>query len=251
MKQKHVAALLAITLGLFGTHRFYLGQRFVGALYFLAFWSGLGLTIEDRNPIVMLLPVLVSLVDCAVFFAMPKEDFDKRYNREALGTREAFSTPNPTTTYENQFYSEFKAEGIRHFRAGNYADAIGAFQGALELSPQDPAICFNLSCCYSMLGESDQGMHYLHEAIDHGFEDLDKINTHPALEFLRNQPAFQNLTMDPLTVDTIPTAFPAPPSPTPEIPVQEPLLKLEDLKNRGILTEEEFEMQRVKLLQAK
>lgn len=251
MKQKHIAALLAITLGLFGTHRFYLGQRFVGALYFLAFWAGLGLTIEESNPVIMLLPIFVSLVDCAVFFAMPKEDFDKRYNRDASVTNEVFSAPTSSATYGKQFFSDFKAEGIQHFRAGDYTGAIAAFHGALELSPKDPAICFNLACCYSILGEPTRGIYYLNEALDNGFEDLDKINTHPALEFLRQQQAFQNLNIDVATVDTTLEEASAPPSATPEIPLQEPLLKLEDLKNRGILTEEEFEMQRIKMLQAK
>ena len=81
MKNKNVAGALAIFFGIFGTHRFYLGQRFLGALYFFLFWAGLAITIEENNPIVMFLPALISLVDSIVFFAMPWEDFDRRYNK--------------------------------------------------------------------------------------------------------------------------------------------------------------------------
>lgn len=239
MKQKQVAGLLAITLGIFGTHRFYLGQRFLGVVYFLLFWGGLAATIEDGNPIIMLLPVFISLVDCAVFFAMPGRDFDNRYNRHVVDTQESYAPSIDLPNQSRKSFAAWKAEGIRHFRAHHFEDAAEAFLHALKMSPKDPAICFNLACCYSMLQQSQEGFHYLNTALDYGFEDIDKIQNHPALAFLRQHPEF------PLQ-DTA-QQKPATPVIEEEPEKPEPILQLEELKNRGILTEAEFQTQLEKM----
>ncbi|HKL73746.1 MAG TPA: TM2 domain-containing protein, partial [Clostridia bacterium] len=41
MKNKYIAALLAIFLGLFGVHKFYLGQKTAGIVYLIFFWTGI------------------------------------------------------------------------------------------------------------------------------------------------------------------------------------------------------------------
>jgi TM2 domain-containing membrane protein YozV len=251
MKQKHIAGILAISLGLFGTHRFYLGQRFLGAVYFILFWGGLGITIRTGMPIVMLLPIFISIVDFAVFLAMPKRDFDKRYNRDAFEANESFAGSTVSPVNEDHFFHEYKSAGIEHFRARKFSEATSAFLSALEFRPKDPAICFNLACCYSLLEDSERGLQFLGKALDFGFEDLDKLEAHPALEYLRQQPAFQNLFFPSRNEETtIPTEIASVPTES-ENPLKEPLLKLEDLKNRGILTAEEFELQRTKMLQAR
>lgn len=239
MKQKHVAGLLAITLGIFGTHRFYLGQRFLGVVYFLLFWGGLGITIEERNPIMMLLPVFISVVDCAVFFAMPRRDFDNRYNRELLKQEETYTHSIDAPTQNSNNFAAWKSEGIHFFRAHQFEAAAEAFLQALALSPKDPAICFNLACCYSKLHQAREGFHYLNAALDYGFEDIDKVQKHPALEFLRQHPEFplqitaQEKTIAPIVEE--------------ESEKPEPILQLEDLRNRGILTEAEFQTQLEKM----
>lgn len=263
MKNKNVAGVLAILTGIFGTHRFYLGQRFLGALYFFLFWAGLAVTIEEGNPIIMLLPALISVVDSIVFFAMPWEDFDRRYNKAYFKQQQqepprmipVAATPTPAPHISK--FDALKKEGIRKFRATQYAGAIADFLEALRIRENDPAIAFNLACCYSMLGQHVPGLYYMEMAVNNGFDDEQKIFTHQALLNLRLQPEFDAFARR----FQAPTAQAAPPPAAPTSPAEEfldlniqesveipePLLKLEDLKNRGILTEEEFELQKQKM----
>lgn len=267
MKNKNVAGVLALLTGIFGTHRFYLGQRFLGALYFLLFWAGLALTIEEGNPIIMLLPVLISVVDSIVFFTMPWEDFDRRYNKAYFKQNQraqepprmipVAATPPPPAPRVSKF-DLHKKEGIRKFRANQYAAAIADFLEALRIRENDPAMAFNLACCYSMLGQHVPGLYYLELAMNNGFDDEQKIFSHQALLNLRLRPEFEDFTRRFLLPqsEAQPLVFPEQPEPDAFLDLQvqesveipEPLLKLEDLKNRGILTEEEFEMQKQKML---
>ncbi|MBX2928742.1 MAG: NINE protein [Saprospiraceae bacterium] len=267
MKNKNVAGVLALIVGIFGTHRFYLGQRFLGVLYFFAFWAGLGLTIEEGNPILMLLPALISLVDGIVFFAMPWEDFDRRYNKAYFKQQNAraieersFSVPvEEEAPPRISKFEHHKREGIRKFRSHDFAGAVADFLEAQTVRPKDPAISFNLACCYSMLEQSVPAFYYLETSLANGFDNVEKIHQHPALAFLRMQHEFAKYTRreEPLS----PPPPPPPPPPTREQEVQdffdlnvqedveipEPLIKLEDLLNRGILTPEEFEAQKEKM----
>ncbi len=260
MKNKNVAGILALFFGIFGTHRFYLGQRFLGAVYFLLFWGGLGITIEEGFPLFMLLPVFISIVDSIVFFAMPWSDFDRRYNKAYFRQQEerqleerSFSIPVQETQRPLPRFEHHKKEGIRKFRAHDYPAAVADFLEALRIREDDPAICFNLACCYSMLGQSGPGFYYLQQALANGFEDLDIIKTHKALDYLRKQPQFEEYlprkaappVEEVKTVNAAEEFLDLNLHDNVEIP--EPLLKLEDLKNRGILTEEEFEEQKQKM----
>jgi TM2 domain-containing membrane protein YozV len=64
-KSKLAAGLLAIFLGGFGIHRFYLGQWW-GVFYLLLFWA--------------MLPGLISLIEGIVFLVTNQESWDKRHN---------------------------------------------------------------------------------------------------------------------------------------------------------------------------
>lgn len=259
MKNKNVAGVLALLAGVFGTHRFYLGQRFLGAIYFLMFFGGITMALQGEPPIPIILAALLSLVDSIVFFAMPWEDFDKRYNKawfkkqQQEGPRElpAYTPTQEPVSWSSQFDFN-KKEGIRKFRAYEFTGAVSNFLEALRINEEDPATCFNLACCYSMLEQTGPAFYYLEQAVAFGFEHEEKIRTHKALANMRAQPEFE---------DFIKKHFPAPEAEpiaealeelldlnTQEEPeITEPLLQLENLKNRGILTEEEYEMQKERL----
>lgn len=64
-KSKLAAGHLAIFLGGFGIHRFYLGQWW-GVFYLLLFWT--------------MLPGLISLIEGIVFLLTNQESWDKRHN---------------------------------------------------------------------------------------------------------------------------------------------------------------------------
>ena len=64
-KSKVLAALLALFLGSFGVHRFYLGQWW-GLFYLLLCWTGI--------------PTLVSFVETIVFLLSNQQKWDNKYN---------------------------------------------------------------------------------------------------------------------------------------------------------------------------
>lgn len=66
MKNKFIAALLAILVGGIGTHRFYLGQWKLGLVYFLLSWT--------------LVPLITGIIDGIIFLIMSNEKFNQKYN---------------------------------------------------------------------------------------------------------------------------------------------------------------------------
>ncbi|WP_414499769.1 NINE protein [Zymobacter sp. IVIA_12111.31 C1] len=66
-KNRIVAAVLAFWLGIFGAHRFYLGNPIMAIFYILFFWT--------------LIPSFVALGEGIYFLCMDPQRFDEKYNR--------------------------------------------------------------------------------------------------------------------------------------------------------------------------
>lgn len=66
-KDKVAAGFLAIFLGSFGIHKFYLGKTLQGVLYLLFCWT--------------YIPLLLGLIDGIVLFVTPKEKFIQKYGK--------------------------------------------------------------------------------------------------------------------------------------------------------------------------
>ncbi|WP_372887662.1 NINE protein [Psychrobacter sp.] len=64
-KSKGVAALLALFLGGFGIHKFYLGQTLWGVLYLLFFWT--------------FIPAIISFFEAIILLFMNETEFNKRF----------------------------------------------------------------------------------------------------------------------------------------------------------------------------
>ena len=75
-KSKLAAGLLAILLGDFGIHKFYLGQVWLGVLYLVFFWT--------------LIPGLLGLIEGIFFLTMSDEQFLSRYGTPELAAKHLF-----------------------------------------------------------------------------------------------------------------------------------------------------------------
>jgi Predicted membrane protein len=64
-KNKVVAALLAIFLGSFGIHHFYLGNTMIGVIYLLFFWTAV--------------PGIIGFVEGIIYLTMSDERFYEKY----------------------------------------------------------------------------------------------------------------------------------------------------------------------------
>ncbi len=273
MKSKFVAATLAFFLGMFGTHRFYLGQRFVGVLYAFAFFVTIMITVEEGVPAIAF-PAILALVDSVLFGVMPKEEFDERYNRKYIRQQRRRQerpdydrTPRQTPTPHKATLSELKRSGIEKFRDYNFEGAIDDFLQALEIEPNDPATHFNLACSYSILEDQIAAFEHLDLAVANGFNQFDKIKNHDALSFIRTQSKFDEFVKNNYRLpesdepeekfqlkEEKPISTPEEKAKAEEILTLEDelldqIIKLGQLRDKGILTEDEFMAQKQKILE--
>ena len=299
MKDKYIAAILAFFFGVFGVHRFYLGQKGLGILYLILFFTGISM--------------LLGLIDSIVFLSMDRDDFDMKYNsqrmypdhrrydtdfsreerrnnyrtqertlrqqrrierRENIRQRpQAQAQPRPIRPHAQQGTTPdrrnnpFKISGIQKYKEFDYEGAIEDFKKALAIHPTDVAVHFNLACSYSLNEEKENAFFHLSKTVELGFVDFKKIQEHDALAYLRIQDEFDAFKQKGYRLN--------PPSPPqlPETPVvekekeesapapepKEDLLsknsvlldqikRLGELREKGLLTNDEFEAQKKKLL---
>lgn len=268
MKDKNVAGILALFFGWLGIHRFYLGQIGLGILYMFFFWVSW----------------IIALIDAIAFFAMDKVEFDEKYNREVFHqrqnrydrrtqdrrerweqrqgrekTRQRPQAPPPrqrprqrTTPTTQRRHNPFKSSGLEKYREYDYEGAIEDFEKALEINPKDIAVHFNLACSFSLMENAERAFHHLDRAVGFGFNDVQKIKEHDALAFLRIQDQFDqfeqnDFRLTPQLEAPKENLLDAIPNNTSN-DLLEQLRRLGELKEKGLLTEEEFTVQKKKLL---
>jgi len=66
MKSRTTTWVLALFLGAFGGHKFYLGKVGQGILYMLFFWT--------------LIPGFIAFIEFIMFAAMSDKEFNRKYN---------------------------------------------------------------------------------------------------------------------------------------------------------------------------
>jgi TM2 domain-containing membrane protein YozV len=280
MKNKTVAAMLAMFFGFFGVHRFYLGQRFLGVLYMVMAFFAVIITAEEAIPLVIV-PGVLALIDTVLFFAMPKEEFDDKYNRNAyaqrsegvLGVkgrrrsrrdqrrerrhmrRDAKYAVRPPDSFDT-----YKSRGIDNFRNYYFKEAAEDFERALEMRPNDISLHFNLACTYSIMEDAEPAFYHLEEAVSLGFNKFDKINQHDALAYIRSLPEYDVFVSnhyqrpkaqlppventEELVLDSTPTSS----ARAKKQSILDQIIQLGELRDKGILTNEEFAEQKRRLL---
>ena len=180
-EKKITAALLALFLGTFGVHRFYLGQKGLGIAYFVISLIGIfAVAVEgDAEPIIM--PGVISLIaflDAMIFLFMPKAGFDRKYNKAVVEKKKKkkarFAEPairerrprqsafpksrnkvrpkkvrRPSkrrTTIPN--VNPFELRGLQKYNLNDIDGAIEDFEKALEEDESNPAVYFTLAKCF-------------------------------------------------------------------------------------------------------
>lgn len=272
-KSKATAAKLAFPFGLFGVHRFYLGQKWLGILYPLFFLIG----IMEGEALLICGPPIIAFLDMLLFKSMSEEEFDAKYNKNVENlsrTAQPQSVMDNNRAQDEQLSSQksyLKAQFVRHKRAGenelneyDYKGAISEFLKANELKYDDAPVHFYLARCYSMLEDTKNALIHLDAAIAFGIPPR-QIKATDDLAFLRMQPEFKEFAQGNYRIgnvgtkktttrkksSTTPKKTATPPKPIdPDAPPPdflEKLQKLSELREKGYLTEEEFVQQKEKL----
>lgn len=265
MKNKNTAAILAFFGGFIGLHRFYLGQVGLGILYALFVFTGLS--------------VILGILDGIIFLTMDEDVFDVKYNRQR-GYRSSRryrrrdtdfdrpvtrrSTPETNTRSSSRRRevrrpsrsastrrrrvknNPFKQSGIKKFKDYDIEAAIEDFLQALKVDPNDLTIHFNLACAYSQIEKADKAFEHISKAVEMGFNDFERIDNHDALAYMRIQPQFEAFKANGYTLRKNLEA------PKENLLDNDLLLqqleKLNELKERGLITEQEFQEQKSKLI---
>lgn len=250
VKSKAIAILMAVFGGSFGLHRFYLGETGAGIFYImLMIFTG-----------AMQMPItgILGIFDAFRMLMMSPRQFDRKYNS---GHEDGLQRRRTTGRSQKDLYTErkrqstqksikrvnpYKSTGVNKYKEYDIEGAISDFQKGLKIDPNDISLHFNLACGYSMQEEKDKALHHLNMAIRNGYKDVEKISTHDDLAFLRIQPEFEKFKANGYKMDG-------------KVNVNEKNLleddlllsqlnKLAELRNKGLLSEEEFSREKTKLM---
>lgn len=265
MKNKTVAGILALVAGYIGLHRFYLGQVGLGIAYIIL------LPIFLANSLWFF--ALIGVLDAVILFSMDQGAFDAKYNKELAGRQERGSSrqQNRNQRYEDQNSRRYEQvvpkrkvstknnphlkEGKAKFVDYDYEGAIMEFNKALKIDPKNIAVHFNLACAHSLMEHKDKAFYHLDRAVALGFDDTEVIKNRDHLAFIRIQPEFLTFEANGFrlakqlnTPQENPLDKQAPPQQTGQTDLLDQLQTLAKLKEKGLLTEEEFQVQKEKLL---
>lgn len=254
IKDKNIAGLLALFLGPLGAHRFYLDQVGLGIFYLLFFWF----------PITW----FIAFVDAIIFFTMSPEKFDAKYNHgkrtrqtDKRADRPWPSEPPATAPRRKSepekrqhtpglIAQELKNAGIKKFKEFDYDGAIADFEKALQIDAKDIALHFNLACAYSLNENPPKSFFHLDKAVSLGFKDFQRIKQHDALAYLRIQPDFEAFEQNNFRLINENTLVTEPAETMEQLSgnLLEQLSRLGELRDKGLLSEEEFVAQKKKIL---
>lgn len=269
-KNRVAAAMMAIFGGSFGLHKFYLND--IGGGIFFIFMM---IVTAGIFPVTALLGFIEGLR----LLTMSDDQFDRKYNRNAMrsqrvpgsvedrrykqmqrakhrgvdtDTKKRRNKPAPTS--RSMRSNPFKKSGIKKHKAFDLQAAIEDFKQGLQINPDDVALHFNIACSYSLTEQKDLAYHHLQKAIELGFDDLNRIQTHDDLAYVRIQPEYEAFKAS--GYRNLPTEGSKNSGRAADelesLPKDDKLLshlnKLAELRKRGLLSEEEFVKERKKLM---
>ena len=282
MKEKNVAGFLAFFGGFLGLHRFYLGQIPLGIVYlifqplgfFLGFIDALVFWSMDQEKF----DYKYNPRDYNEIYGRynPKQRFYDEDTRRKKVKRNKYSKPDFDTKPPRDYRTKAKQsqgnyskrhhpykrehqnqlnkqkalphieQGKAMFRDYDYEGAILAFEQALKYDAYNYPVYFNLACAYSLCENEESALKNLDKAVELGFRDFEKIEAHDAFSYLRVKPAYEAFKANNYRLPQ--TKF----QDQEELPEQKDdllaqLNYLKDLRERGLLSQSEFEKERSKL----
>jgi tetratricopeptide (TPR) repeat protein len=134
---------------------------------------------------------------------------------------------------------ELITSATKKYMDKDYEGAIETLHQALRLSPFSPRVHFYLAQAYSHTRNRAETFKHFKLAVEQGFTDFASLNTLPDFEFLRSLPEFQEYARN---------GYKSVSPNTSEDDTVSKLERLGNLKKEGFVTEEEFELQKRKIL---
>ena len=245
-KNRIIAGLLAIFTGTFGLHRFYLNDIPGGIFYlFLLFLvSKIGFPITT----------ILGIIEGIRFFNMSNKEFDERYNKRLMpGAREGHRHKNVRTVKPKRKRrlfpkrNPFKKSAREKFENYDFKGAIEDYRKALDIAPDDPELHYEIAKAYSLTENKRLAFRHLDTAVRYGLKNPEKIDTDEDLAYIRIQPEYEGFKAHGYVLE----GNPALQTPKEDLLNEDLLLaqlkKLNELRQKGILSKEEYEIEKRKL----
>jgi len=269
MRNKTFAAIIAVFGGSLGLHRFYLKQPMHGFFY-------LFLTFSAFSFVGLPAAAALGFIDAIMFLLMDQKTFDAKYNKGAqrqTQTRRTRTSRTSRTNQREQRYetrrtkkapyqrmprnvsvpkaakkNPFKITGIKKYKDYEFEEAIADFKKAIEMSPRDVSLHFNLACAYSQTEQTDKSLYHLSKAVAFGFKDFEKIKTHDDLAYVRIQEEFEAFEENGFRIAETKTKKVEEEVEKQDDVLLEQLKRLVALREKGLITEKEYAEARRKLM---
>lgn len=147
------------------------------------------------------------------------------------------------TSQDAAFIYKQKKAADAMYKEYDYKGAIQAYQTILEINPHDPVSLLSTARLYSLLKNKDKAYEYIQRANESRHPTLTKSLQHQDFDFVKSQPDFAKFASNGYRVlDTPINNEPSKSS------LADELEKLANLKEKGIISEEEFQAQKTKVL---
>jgi hypothetical protein len=78
-------------------------------------------------------------------------------------------------------------------RKGLHERALHLDRRLHAITPQDPIVCYNLACSLARNACVDEALSLLRQALQHGYQDLEYLETDGDLDVLRGEPGYESL----------------------------------------------------------
>jgi len=259
-KSKTVAAFLALFGGSIGAHKFYL-RDFGGGIFYIF------LLFTVVKAINFPITAMLGLFEAFRLFTMSQAEFDRKYNKATARRRQQRRGADPRNRnrrerdivrerkrgqnqriVKKQRTNPFIKSGNTKYKDYDLEGALEDFEKALEISPENYGLHFNMAAVYSLLEKKDNSYYHIEKALELGFKDTEKILTKDDFAFLRIQNDFDSFKDN--GFKRIRGKAVEPPK---DDLLQDDLLlsqlnKLKDLRSRGLLSQKEFVYEKEKLL---
>ena len=83
--------------------------------------------------------------------------------------------------------------GVWYARLDQFDPAVDSMMKAIELSPGDALVMYNVACLYGVQKKQDMCVHWLKRAIDAGYRNYDWIKSDSDLDSVRSHPGYLDL----------------------------------------------------------
>ncbi|HUR30919.1 MAG TPA: hypothetical protein VMZ69_05775, partial [Saprospiraceae bacterium] len=180
--------------------------------------------------------------------------YDKRAQRYGPYSQQRGRIPvTPrNTSAGKEIQNPYKVSGIKKYKEFDLEGAIEDFKKGLEIHPKDISLHFNLACAYSLTEQVDKAYAHLDKAVNLGFNDFEKIKTHDDLAYVRIQDRFEDFQHNGYRFQAANVVEPPKVKEVKEETIQDDMLlsqlkRLSELRDRGLLSEQEFIIEKKKL----